>query len=113
MNLALKIDVPIASPTSGSREDRETYPVPPPFTVYGMLLSLVGETDRYKHCEVKIALAIFAPYCTIKIYLKRNIKQKKQKNNIQQLNINGILPTLTYTTKVFDRKLVSLKRSHG
>ncbi len=61
MKIALKIDVPIASfPTSRSREYRETYPVPPPSTVYGMLLSLVGETDRYKHCGVKIALALLS-----------------------------------------------------
>ena len=59
MTLALRVDVPIASfPTSRSREYRETYPVPPPSTVYGMLLSLVGETDRYKHCGVRLAIAL-------------------------------------------------------
>ncbi len=56
MIITLRVDVPIASfPTSRSREYRETYPVPPPSTVYGMLLSLVGETDRYKHCGVQVA----------------------------------------------------------
>ncbi len=59
MTIALRVDVPIASfPTSRSREYRETYPVPPPSTVYGMLLSLVGETDRYNHCGVKVAIAL-------------------------------------------------------
>ena len=61
MKIALRVDVPIASfPSSRSREYLETYPVPPPSTVYGMLLSLVGETDRYKHCGVKIALALLS-----------------------------------------------------
>ncbi len=61
MTVILRVDVPIASfPNSRSREYRETYPVPPPSTIYGMLLSLVGETDRYKHCGVKIAIALIS-----------------------------------------------------
>ena len=79
MNLALKIDVPIASfPTSRSREYRETYPVPPPSTVYGMLLSIVGETDRYKHCGVKIAIALLSePAKSITLRKTRRFKYKK------------------------------------
>ena len=77
--LALKVDVPIASfPTSRSREYRDTYPVPPPSTVYGMLLSLVGETDRYKHCGVKIAIALLAePAKSVTFRKTRRFKFKK------------------------------------
>ncbi len=54
MTIALKVEVPIACfRQSRAREYIETYPVPPPSTVYGMLLSLLGEVDRYKHCGVK------------------------------------------------------------
>lgn len=79
MMIALRVDVPIASfPTSRSREYRETYPVPPPSTVYGMLLSLVGETDRYKHCGVKIALALLSePAKSITLRKARRFKSKK------------------------------------
>jgi CRISPR-associated protein Cas5t len=42
------------------REYGKTYPVPPPSTVYGMLLSLVGETDAYKHCGVQLAIAMLS-----------------------------------------------------
>jgi CRISPR-associated protein Cas5t len=57
--LALKVEVPIACfRKSRAREYIETYPVPPPSTVYGMLLSLIGEVDRYKHCGVKLAIAL-------------------------------------------------------
>ena len=79
MNIALKVDVPIASfPTSRSREYRETYPVPPPSTVYGMLLSLVGETDRYKHCGVKVAIALLSePAKSITLRKIRRFKFKK------------------------------------
>ncbi|MEJ1933392.1 type I-MYXAN CRISPR-associated protein Cas5/Cmx5/DevS [Nostoc sp. NIES-2111] len=59
--LALKVEVPIACfRKSRAREYIETYPVPPPSTVYGMLLSLIGEVDRYKHCGVKLAIALLS-----------------------------------------------------
>ncbi len=79
MTVILRVDVPIASfPTSRSREYRETYPVPPPSTVYGMLLSLVGETDRYKHCGVKIALALLSePAKSVTLRTMRRFKRKK------------------------------------
>lgn len=61
MTIALKVEVPIACfRQSRAREYIETYPVPPPSTVYGMLLSLVGEVDRYKHCGVKLAIALLS-----------------------------------------------------
>ena len=79
MTIILQVDVPIASfPTSRSREYRETYPVPPPSTVYGMLLSLVGETDRYKHCGVKIAIALLSePAKSVTLRTMRMFKRKK------------------------------------
>ena len=61
MMIALKIEVPIACfRQSQAREYLETYPVPPPSTVYGMLLSLVGEMDRYQHCGVHLAIALLS-----------------------------------------------------
>ena len=77
--IALKVDVPIASfPTSRSIEYRDTYPVPPPSTVYGMLLSLVGETDRDKHCGVKIAIALLSePAKSVTLRKTRRFKFKK------------------------------------
>ena len=79
MTIALRVDVPIASfPTSRSREYRATYPVPPPSTVYGMLLSLVGETNRYKHCGVKIAITLLSePAKSITLRKTRRFKKKK------------------------------------
>ena len=61
MSLALKVEVPIACfRQSRAREYAETYPVPPPSTVYGMLLSMVGEMDRYKHCGTQLAIAMLS-----------------------------------------------------
>ncbi|MBW4599039.1 MAG: type I-MYXAN CRISPR-associated protein Cas5/Cmx5/DevS [Calothrix sp. FI2-JRJ7] len=59
--IVLKVEVPIACfRQSRSREYIETYPVPPPSTMYGMLLSLVGEENRSKHCGVKLAMALLS-----------------------------------------------------
>lgn len=59
--IALRVEVPIACfRQSRAREYAETYPVPPPSTVYGMLLSIVGEMDRYKHCGVRLAIALLS-----------------------------------------------------
>jgi CRISPR-associated protein Cas5t len=77
----LKIEVPIACfQQSHAREHLETYPVPPPATVYGMLLSLVGETDRYEHCGTRLAIALLSEPQKSKVlrtfhrYKKRNIR---------------------------------------
>ena len=60
-SIALYVDVPCATfRNSRNREYGQTYPVPPPSTVYGMLLSLVGETDSIKHCGVKLAIAMIS-----------------------------------------------------
>jgi len=57
--ITLQVEVPIACfRQSRAREYAETYPVPPPSTVYGMLLSIVGEMDRYKHCGTRLAIAL-------------------------------------------------------
>lgn len=56
--ITLKIEVPFATcRKSFARSFAETYPVPPPATVYGMLLSLVNERFRIRHEGVRLAFA--------------------------------------------------------
>jgi CRISPR-associated protein Cas5t len=56
--IILHIEVPYASfRKSYARSFAETYPFPPPATVYGMLLSLVGERFRSRHEGVRLAFA--------------------------------------------------------
>jgi CRISPR-associated protein Cas5t len=43
-----------------AREYLETLPCPPPATVYGMLLSLVGEMQRQAHVGADVALAMMS-----------------------------------------------------
>ncbi len=59
--VALYIDVPVATfRQSHAREYGKTYPYPPHSTVYGLLLSLVGEMDMQKHCGVQLAIAMLS-----------------------------------------------------
>ena len=59
--LALYVSVPVASfRVPQAREYFETLPCPPPSTVYGMLLSLVGEPDRLSHEGAEVALALLS-----------------------------------------------------
>lgn len=56
----LYLSVPIACWRRGhAREYLETEPLPPPSTLYGFLLSLVGETDRRAHVGVRLTGGIF------------------------------------------------------
>ena len=56
--ITLHVEVPYASfRKSFARSFAETYPLPPPATVYGMLLSLVGEYFRARHDGVRLAFA--------------------------------------------------------
>jgi CRISPR-associated protein Cas5t len=56
--IQLQVEAPYGSfRKSFARSFAETYPLPPPATIYGMLLSLVGERFRATHAGVRIALA--------------------------------------------------------
>jgi CRISPR-associated protein Cas5t len=56
--ITLRVKVPYASfRKSYARSFAETYPFPPPATVYGMLLSLVGERSRSRHVGAALAFA--------------------------------------------------------
>ena len=59
--LVLWVDVPMTGlRPMWAREYQETYPAPPPSTIYGMLLSLVGveRKDKSRHAGVRIAVAL-------------------------------------------------------
>ena len=77
--IALQVEVPVACfRDSRAREYIATYPVPPPSTVYGMLLSTVGEENRLKHCGVKLAIAMLSE--TAKSRVIRKIRRFKERD---------------------------------
>jgi CRISPR-associated protein Cas5t len=59
--IGLYVSVPVACfRVPRAREYFETFPCPPPATVYGMLLSMVGETNRRTHEGAEIAIALLS-----------------------------------------------------
>jgi len=55
----LYLECPCTSfPRSFARDYKETYRYPPPSTIYGFLLSLVGEEDMTAHLGVKLAIGL-------------------------------------------------------
>lgn len=59
--ISLRVTVPVCSFRKGyAREYLETEEVPPPSTVYGFLLSLVGEEDRRAYLETRIAFGLLS-----------------------------------------------------
>lgn len=59
--IGLFVGVPVAGfRAPHAREYLETLPVPPPATLYGMLLALVGETDRRRHQGAEVAEAMLS-----------------------------------------------------
>jgi CRISPR-associated protein Cas5t len=78
--IGLFVSVPIASfrvPQAG--EYWETLPCPPPATVYGMLLSAVGEPDRLRHDGAEVALALLsAPELSVVVRTLWRVKDRRQ-----------------------------------
>ncbi len=59
--IGLYVSVPIACfRVPRAREYFESFPCPPPATVYGMLLSVVGEVNRRVHEGAEIAVAMLS-----------------------------------------------------
>jgi len=75
----LQVTVPIASfAIPQAREFVESYPFPPPATVYGMLLSLIGETDRWKYVGTRVGIVLKSlPLPTVILRKIRRVKEKK------------------------------------
>ncbi len=60
-DICLRVDVPVcAFRPYESREYQDTHPVPPPSSVYGMLLSMCGveREDKDRHSGIAMALAV-------------------------------------------------------
>lgn len=77
--LRLYVSVPVAGfRVAQAREYWETYPLPPPATVYGMLLSLVGEENRLVHQGAELAVALLSePQRSVVLRTLWRLKDKK------------------------------------
>jgi CRISPR-associated protein Cas5t len=90
--MLLYLDCPCTSfPRSFARDYKETYRYPPPSTVYGLLLSLVGEVDMMAHVGVKLAIGIIGNDPPISRIVR---KQRHHKFSVKNL---GTYPTSQFS----------------
>lgn len=78
-SICLRVSVPFCSLRKPySRQFLETERLTPPATVYGFLLSLVGEEDRNTHVGAKLALALLKrPSVSILLRTKWRVKTRR------------------------------------
>lgn len=82
--LWVRVSVPIASfGIPFAREYAESYPFPPPTTVYGMLLSYVGEVNRLRYAGTEITLAL-TTIGTPSVILRKTRRVKKTDLNSKE-----------------------------
>lgn len=90
--MQLYLDCPCTSfPRSFARDYKETYRYPPPSTVYGLLLSLVGEVDMDAHRGVKIAIGIIGEDPPISRIVRKQRHHKFSKTHM------GTYPTSKFS----------------
>src|SRR5437016_12184929 len=79
-SVGLYVSVPIACfRVPRAREYFETFPCPPPSTVYGMLLSMVGEVNRRVHEGAELAIALLSePGCSVVLRTLWRVKDRKE-----------------------------------
>jgi CRISPR-associated protein Cas5t len=77
--IGLFVSVPVASfRVPQAREYWETLPCPPPATVYGMLLAVVGEPNRLHHEGAEVALALLSsPELSVVVRTLWRVKDRK------------------------------------
>ena len=104
MNDWLYIDCPCTSfPRSFARDYKETYRYPPPSTVYGFLLSLVGEVELQAHLGVKLAIGVVGEDVTISRILRKQRHHKFSKKH------QGTYPTSQFSKPNFQEILTDLR----
>lgn len=104
MTDTLYIDCPCTSfPRSFARDYKETYDYPPPSTIYGFLLSLVGESDLTAHLGVKFAIGIIGDKPPISRIVRKQRHHKFSKTHL------GTYPTSQFSKPNFQELLTDLK----
>lgn len=100
----LYIDCPCTSfPRSFARDYKETYLYPPPSTIYGLLLSLVGESDITNHLGVKLAIGIIGTKPAISRIVRKQRSHKFGKKHL------GTYPSSQYSKPNFQELLTDIK----
>ncbi|WP_017324515.1 type I-MYXAN CRISPR-associated protein Cas5/Cmx5/DevS [Synechococcus sp. PCC 7336] len=100
----LYLDCPCTSfPRSFARDYKETYRYPPPSTVYGCLLSLVGEEDLTAHLGVKVAIGIIGDDVPISRIVRKQRHHKFSKKH------QGVYSSAQFSKPNFQELLTGLR----
>jgi len=102
--MQLYLDCPCTSfPRSFARDYKETYRYPPPSTIYGLLLSLVGEVDMEVHRGVRIAIGIIGEDPPISRIVRKQRHHKFSKTHM------GTYPTSKFSKPNYHELLTDLQ----
>jgi len=100
----LYLDCPFTSfPRSFARDYKETYQYPPPSTLYGFLLSLVGEEDLLSHLGVKLAVGVLGEDALISRIVRKQRHHKFSKKH------QGVYPSPQFSKPNFQELLTDLR----
>lgn len=104
MDELLYLDCPCTSfPRSFARDYKETYLYPPPSTIYGFLLSLIGEEDLTAHLGVKIAIGLVGEAPAISRIVRKQRHHKFSKTHM------GTYPSSKFSKPNHQELLTDLK----
>jgi CRISPR-associated protein Cas5t len=104
MNDLLYLECPCTSfPRSFARDYKETYLYPPPSTIYGFLLSLVGEENLMAHLGVKLAIGIIGNTPPISRIMRKQRHHKFSKKHM------GTYTSSEFSKPNFQELLTDLK----
>ncbi|HEY9628863.1 MAG TPA: CRISPR-associated protein Cas5 [Coleofasciculaceae cyanobacterium] len=102
--MQLYLDCPCTSfPRSFARDYKETYCYPPPSTIYGLLLSLVGEIDMTAHLGVMLATGIIGTDPPISRIVRKQRHHKFSKTHM------GTYPTSKFSKPNHQELLTDLQ----
>ncbi len=100
----LYLDCPCTSfPRSFARDYKETYLYPPPSTIYGFLLSLVGEEDLTAHLGVKLAIGLIGDEPPISRIVRKQRHHKFSKTHM------GTYPPSQFSKPNFQELLTDIR----
>lgn len=104
MDDLIYIECPYSSfPRSFARDYKETYLYPPPSTIYGFLLSLVGEENLTAHLGVRLAIGIIGDQSPISRIVRKQRSHKFGKNHL------GTYPTSQFSKPNFQELLTDIQ----
>lgn len=102
--MQLYLDCPCTSfPRSFARDFKETYRYPPPSTLYGLLLALIGEDNMTAHLGVQLAIGVIGSDPQISRIVRKQRHHKFSKTHM------GTYPTSKFSKPNYHELLTDVQ----